>query len=64
MTDYGRGSVLGAATALPATSGAGLLLIGHADPIIVSGLFVVSVASFIVLLASISRYLINTKRLN
>lgn len=63
MTDYGRGGVLGAASVLPATSAAGLILTNNAHPLVVAGLLVVSALSFIVLLGSITRFLFN-KRLS
>ena len=62
MTDYGRGAILGAATALPATSGVGLLLLNNTHPAIVLGLLIVSTGSLIVLLESITRFIINTLR--
>ncbi|HMS22677.1 MAG TPA: hypothetical protein PKA38_02825 [Candidatus Levybacteria bacterium] len=62
MTDYGRGSVLGAATSLPATTAGGILLANNADPILVGALFTVSFVSLIVLMGSITRFLINSNR--
>ena len=62
MNDYGKGQVLSAATALPTTAGAGILLINHANPVIVAGLFMVSAVSFIVLIGTISRFIINSRR--
>lgn len=61
MSD-GKANILGSATALPATSGAGLLLMSHVDPLIIGGLFAISFASLIVLIGSTSRYLVNAKR--
>jgi hypothetical protein len=62
MSNSTNSQVLGAATALPATSGAGILLLNHANPVIVAGLFVVSIVSFIILIGNISRFIINNKR--
>jgi hypothetical protein len=59
MTDYGRGGVLAAATSLPATSAAGLILANHAHPAIVAGLFAVSVTSLAVVITYLVRYLVN-----
>lgn len=62
MTDYGRGGILGAASVLPATSGIGLLLLSNANPYIVFGLFLISTVSLVVLVGSISRFIINSIR--
>lgn len=62
MTDYGRGGVLGAATALPATSAMSLVLANNAHPAIVAGLLVINTAGLLVLVGLISRFLINRKR--
>ena len=61
MTDYGRGGVLGAATVLPATSAAGLLIANNANPIIVGGMLVVCFASLLVSISYVSRFLINRR---
>ncbi|RJR28807.1 hypothetical protein C4564_04500 [Candidatus Microgenomates bacterium] len=61
MTDYGRGGVLGAASLLPATSAADILLVGNANTAIVAGLLVVTTISFLVTTAYICRYLFNFK---
>lgn len=63
MTDYGKGGII-TATALPATGSLGLLLSNSAHPAIVWGLFVISFLSFVVLIASVSRFAINWYRLN
>lgn len=62
MTEYGKGSILGAATVLPATSGIGLLLANNANPVIVEGLLIISSISLLVLIGSISRYIVNRIR--
>ncbi len=62
MTDYGKGAVLGAATSLPMTSGIALSVSTTTDPMIVMGLLVISSISLIVLIGSISRYMINNSR--
>jgi len=59
MTDYGKGSVLGAASLLPATSAAGVFLSGSTHPAIIVGFLTVSVLSIIYLVAHTSRYLRN-----
>lgn len=61
MSDYGRGSVLGTVTTLPATSAVGLMLAGNVHPAITAGFVVVMSLSLVVLVASVSRYLINRK---
>ena len=62
MDEYGRGGVLGAATFLPATSAMGLLFIGRINIIVIYGLFLVSILSFIINVAMIFRYIQNRKR--
>lgn len=62
MTDYGRGAVLGAATSLPMTSAAGVFLADRAHPVIVMGLLITITISLIVLMGSITRFVINTRR--
>lgn len=59
MTEYGRGSVLGAATVLPFT--AGVLLVNVVHPLIVIGFIAISVISLMILISYIGRYLINRK---
>jgi hypothetical protein len=61
MTDYGKGDVLGAATSLPLTS-AGILLVDTTHPIVIIGFIVITCISLIVLIAYISRYLINKNK--
>lgn len=60
MSDYGKGSVLTAATVLPATS-AGLLFADKVHPLIVVGFMAVNALMLVLLVAHISRYLINRK---
>ena len=59
MTDYGKGSVLGAASILPATSAAGIFLSGSTHPVIIAGFLTVSLLSIVYLAAHTSRYLRN-----
>ena len=61
MTDYGKGGII-TATSLPATGALSLLLSNNAHPAIVWGLFIVSFLSFVVLVASVSRFFINYRR--
>lgn len=61
MTDYGKGGVLSAATALPATSAAVYVLAEKVNPAIIYGLIAVSVVSLVYLVGSVSRYLANRK---
>ncbi len=62
MNDYGKGNILGAATALPATSALGILLSHNNHPALLTGYFIVSAICLVILLAQISRYLINMIR--
>jgi hypothetical protein len=62
MTDYGRGGVLGAATALPATSTLGLVMANHANPMIVAGVFAVSVLSFSIACTYMIRFALNSRK--
>lgn len=64
MSDYGKGATLAAATVLPATTATGLMLVGNANSVIVLGLVVVSLASLIMTVGMVSRYVINKKRLS
>lgn len=64
MSDYGKGNILGAATVLPATSALGLLLRDNIHPVILVGLFVISLTCLIMVLTQSCRYLINLKRGN
>lgn len=59
--NYGSGSVLGVTTVLPSTAATGMLLLGKGQPAIIIGLFSVSLISFFLLIAQISRYLKNCK---
>lgn len=59
MNGYGGGGVLAAATTLPATSAAGLILANHAHPAIIAGLFAVSVTSLAVVVTYLVRYIAN-----
>jgi len=61
MTDYGKGSVLGTATTLPATSALSLFLVDKIHPVILIGFLVVSIFSLIVSVSLIARYLINSR---
>lgn len=59
MNDYGKSAALSAATILPATSAQ--FLADGTHPLILAGLFGISLISLITLTAYISRYLINKK---
>jgi hypothetical protein len=59
MTDYGKGSVLGASL-LPATS-AGIIAFNPMHPFIIAGFIVINVLWLVLLAGHISRYLINRK---
>jgi hypothetical protein len=59
MTEYGKGGIIGVATALPATSAAGFMLADKVHPLIAAGFLVVNAVMFIMLVAHISRYLQN-----
>ncbi len=58
MNEYGKGLV-GAATALPATSAAGLMLADKVHPLIAVGFVVVNTLLLIMLVGHISRYMFN-----
>lgn len=60
MTDYGKG-VLTTATVLPATSAAGLFLADKVHPFIAAGFLVVNASMLLMLVAHISRYIVNRK---
>jgi len=67
MNDYGTGigggSVLGAATALPATGiAADYAISGTSNNTIVFGVFLVVLVSFLVNLTMIARFLLNSRR--
>ncbi len=59
MTEYGKGGVLGLATALPATSAAGFILADKVHPVIAASFVVINAILFLMLLGHISRYLKN-----
>lgn len=61
MSESGRGGVL-AATTLPATTGAGLMLANTAHPAVVAGIFAVSVASLVVAVGYLVRYVLNKRK--
>ena len=61
MTDYGKGSVLSAASVLPATGAMAYVLSERVNPAIIYGLIAVSVVSLVYLVGSVSRYLANRK---
>jgi hypothetical protein len=61
MTDYGKGAVLAAATSLPATAAFGIALLDNIHPAIVTGFIIVNVIWFVLVVASISRYLVNRR---
>ena len=59
MNSYG--SVLSAATVLPATSAATFLFAEKVHPVVLFGLMAVNAISLIYLMAAVTRYLINRK---
>jgi hypothetical protein len=59
MDDYGRGGVLGTATVLPATSATVLWFGSRTNEYVIYGLLALSMLSFLVSLATISRFLRN-----
>ncbi|HOV29741.1 MAG TPA: hypothetical protein PLD77_01545 [Candidatus Dojkabacteria bacterium] len=59
MTDYGKGSVLGAATTLPTTSAGVLLLSNGIHPMIVLGFIIISSISTLITISYLFRYLKN-----
>lgn len=58
MNEYGKGLV-GVATALPATSAAGLMFADKVHPVIAVGFVVVNSILLIMLAGHISRYMFN-----
>lgn len=61
MTDYGKGSVLGAAAFLPATSGLAIALINNLDQWVLVGFVLLNVVWFVFMAAHISRFIFNRK---
>lgn len=61
MTDYGKGTVLGAATLLPATSATAVMLGNTLHPVVVTGFIVLNVLWFVMLTAHITRYIVNRR---
>jgi hypothetical protein len=59
MTDYGKGSILGAATVLPATSALGIAVADKLHPAVLVAFLVINVVMFIILASHISRYFVN-----
>ncbi len=62
VPETGRGGVLSAATSLPATSAIGLVLTNHANPIIVAGVFAISMVSFTIVVGYLVRYSLNSRK--
>jgi hypothetical protein len=58
MNEYGKG-LIGAATTLPATSAAGLMLADKVHPLIAAGFVVVNGLLLMMLIGHISRYMFN-----
>ncbi len=58
MNEYGKGLV-GAATTLPATSAAGLMLADKVHPLVAVGFVVVNTLLLIMLVGHITRYMFN-----
>jgi len=63
MFDYGRSSVLGAATVLPATSAAGIYLMNISNPYVIASLVALNVVALIITGGMVTRYLINRKEI-
>lgn len=61
MSDYGKGSILGTATTLPATSALGLVYADQLPSILLISFIVISSLSFIITFGLINRYLANLK---
>lgn len=61
-TDYGKGSILGAASMLPATSAASFFMYNHTHPAIIVAFVAVSIFSLIVVQSYLIRYLINKNK--
>lgn len=59
MTDYGKGSILGTATVLPATSALGIAVADKLHPAVLIGFIVINTIMFIILVSHISRYFFN-----
>ncbi|MCA9389903.1 hypothetical protein KC571_00710 [candidate division WWE3 bacterium] len=64
MTNYTQGAVIGAATTLPATTAAGLIMLNRANAWIIAGLLLLTGVNLVLSAAMISRYLINKRRAN
>ena len=64
MSDYTKGSILSAATALPATTATGMMLTNSSHTWVVWALIAVSAISFLVTSTTIVRYMINRRRAN
>lgn len=63
MPDYGKSEVLGTATVLPATSASAYLILNHANKLIIAGFVVISSISIVIAISTLSRYLINRRKM-
>ena len=61
MSENSNGEVLGAATALPATSALSVFLLNKVHPILVASFVVLNAVALGALMARLSRYFINRK---
>lgn len=62
MTNYTQGEVLAAATMLPVTAGAGIVLMDNANAVVVAALIAVNMVSLALTASVVSRYLANRKK--
>lgn len=59
MTDYGKGTILGTATVLPATSAFGIAMADKLHPAVLVAFLIINVIMFVILASHISRYFFN-----
>jgi hypothetical protein len=59
MTDYGKGTILGTATVLPATSALGIAVADKLHPVVLIAFLIINAIMFIILASHISRYFFN-----
>ena len=59
MTDYGKGTILGTATVLPATSALSIAMVDKLHPAILVAFLIINVIMFVILSSHISRYFFN-----
>lgn len=61
MSNYTQGTVLGAATMLPATTAAGLMMLNRANTLVITALLAVTLLNLLLSGAMIARYFQNRK---